>query len=353
MVEKYQFFKLNEAGELEIYADHHMLSSLRTCEGYFEESILNSTSTRYRSWSLEFGQWIHSCLEFYYTSHMKKTPVDVKGLVSYGNILWLSMDMDYFSKTNTKQCKSLGGSMGAAGLLGQYFTVHNDSERLRTVACEVGFGKHKEVYIGSYYHPSSDKPVHFYLTGRIDRIVDNGDKLSPFDHKSASYFKGAEMANFTPHEGMQGYVFALQQIMAKNFPHLAEQGKICDSIVINHISVTPTTNPYDRFKRSTISYSPAQMEAWRKRQMRSFKRLFEIVVLGETADWNTQTCSNMYHHECPFKALHEQDAINRDSIFNQKYVKIAQWNPYDPDANLTQGEREAQQKAEAQVGIQG
>jgi hypothetical protein len=329
---RYPFLKVGSDGVLEIYADHHTLSSVRKCEAYFIESIANRLSGTGRAWSLEFGSWLHYCLEYYYQNQKNGKDVSVYELSKFGGMAWDKLDMDFWSKIEDKRCKTIGGKLGAVVMLAEYHAMYMSRERLRTVATEVGFGYAKEVPILTDHTLYSYAPFRAYYTGRIDRIVDNGTVISPFDHKSQSAFTGKEVTSFKPHEGMQGYVYATSHIISGLFPEIAAEGRICNSITINHISLKPCTNPLDRFKRSTPTWTPTQMEQWRLRQVSTFSRIYEMLVLERPADYSTDYCNMMYHHECPYKALHEQDDEYRPIVMNQKYVQVAPWNPYESEA---------------------
>src|SRR3990172_6794708 len=216
----------------ELYADNHVLSSLRKCEAYFTESIVNCSVTKYRSWPLEFGQYFHEVLELYYQAQKDET-FELSKWLSQANTLWLKYDLEYFA--NFKQYKVLGGRFGAITLFTEYYQVHgNKQEILKTVGLEVAFGLNKEVFLGSVFLHSQTTTIQIdcYLTGRLDRIVDDGKFIYHLDNKTTGYFSGNEASNFKPHDGMLGYVFAVREIMKLLYPSLAEEGRLCNKIII-------------------------------------------------------------------------------------------------------------------------
>lgn len=345
---KYKFIRVGDDGVCEIFADHHMLSSLRQCEGYFDESILNNRRGNHRAWSLEFGSFIHESLEYFDDAENSKWnpsniwsfPLGEDESVAYPHTVtnWIQVCKNlWFEKykleefANIKQYKSMKGWPGAELLLLQYYTIYGDGrERLRTVGTELGFGLGKEVPVQTT--PSEKYPFRAFLTGRLDRIVDNGQVIGPMDRKTTAYFDGSEGSDFKPHEGMQGYVYALQHLInAVTEGEAARMGRLCNSIIIDHISLRETKDERDRFKRSIKNYTPNEMEQWRLRQLSTFSRLYDIVINERTPDWNTAVCSYMFYHDCPYKALHEVDELQRPIVLNAFYKKAEPWVPYSRD----------------------
>src|SRR5271165_6231715 len=109
LVQKYpNFLKLGQDGVLEIYLDNQMLSDYRKCPGIFVERYLNNKRFKGgRAWSLEFGQYVHHCLDYYYKAHEenwakqfqfddKETIQDAVNFMAVCCYLWNKYDLDYF-----------------------------------------------------------------------------------------------------------------------------------------------------------------------------------------------------------------------------------------------------------------
>lgn len=339
-------FKIAEDGILEMYADNHTLSSYRKCPGYFVESMLNRTGTSGRSWSLEFGQYFHKVMEYFYKSQKEewkgtweiRFPLNTEAfsnpLQTFENFLsitrecWLEYKLDELSET--PGFKKLGGYIGALNLFTQYYNTHFQQERLRVVGTELSFGRSKEVYVGTYFEKPINKEslqIRFFYCGCIDLVVDDGSIIGPMDHKTTSYFDGTEGSGFKPHDGMQGYVYAFQKMLPEA---LKAQGRTCNSIYINHISLqTKNTNPTgsDRFKHSIISYTPAEMDEWRNRQVRTFTDIYRSVILEEPVNWDTERCNSWFgFNECAYKQLHAAAPLSRDIIRKSNYIQIEAWS---------------------------
>lgn len=344
----FNFVKKITETEYELYCDHHMLSALRKCEGYFVENILNR-SVRGRSWPFDFGIWIHACIEYMYMNPVQRVTKwqsefntaqvskDCTGrycsapeLVDYGASLWNKMEFQKYHATH-KQYIAFGGFSGAAKMLLHYWQCYGETrEPLTIVGTECAFGSAKECFIGEFTITLGGLSVvvKCYYSGRIDIIVDDGVSLGVLDTKSTNKFDGNELTNFTPHEGMLGYIYALRHILNNQFKDLYN-GRPCNRMVINHVQVSDTKNYKERFKRTPITYTLEQLDAWRERQLRSFKKLFEITVLGNTPDWNTELCSHWYFKSpCPYQELHRQTPSSQETIRRAQYIQLEPWSPY-------------------------
>lgn len=310
----------------ELYADNHILQTLRQCEAMFVENFMQCIAPRGdRSWSIEFGIWTHSWLEHFYKNYKTITCSD---LVEFGTQKWLKMNMQYFVQQPKlfKTCADLGGLTGGVNLIVHYFMMYGEQrETLNIIATEVAFGKEKEVPILEQPLPQYNIPFRAYYCGRMDAVSDSNTVVSPVDHKTTSTISPNTGRDFNPHEGIEGYVYALNKIYKRFFPSLQRS---CNKAIVNHLQVKHTSQYADRFKRTEITYSPAKLEEWRLRQIRTFKRMYDLLVLEESPDWNSQTCHNIYNHPCSYRTLHEQDPVNRQAIIDAHYVKIESWNTY-------------------------
>lgn len=341
-------FAMGEDGVLEIYADNHILSSYRKCPGYFVESIMNRRGTKGRQWSLEFGQYFHKIMEYFYKAQKEEwkgifcevvpkiegaillencPEQNLQNLLALVNIYWYMYDLDAFK--DHPSCKKLGGLIGATNLFLQYYLQHYQVERLRVVGTELSFGRAKEVPIhddNTWCLLDGDcVRVRMYYCGRIDLVVDDGTIIGPMDHKTTSYFDGSEGSEFKPHDGMQGYVYAFQRMLPEN---LRAQGRTCNSIYINHVSIkTEEKDGRGRFKHSIKSYTPAEMEEWRLRQVRTFTDIYRHIILEEPIYWNTEACGRWFgFSDCPYKQLHEAAPLSREAIAKSNYVTIEAWS---------------------------
>lgn len=332
--------QIGSDGVPEIFADNHILSHLRLCEAFFIESFLNNLHQKgERSWSLEFGIWFHKVMEKFYTTQDKQAAssgilgaqvneVQCSDMATYASEVWLASDMNYFNTKPEyyKVCAKIGGLTGAIQLVVDYWRMYGEGrDTLKVIGTELSFGRGKEVPIYEYNEawPMIRLPFRAYYCGRMDAIGDDGSSIFPVDHKTTSTINPLTTGrDFKPHDGMQGYVYALNQISKSYFPTLQ---RTCNKAMVNHVQVNYSADYTKRFKRTPLHYSPLELEAWRVRQIRSFRKLWEIAVEEQSPDWNTNTCHDIYNYPCPFRLLHEQDPVNRNSYLQAHYVQIEPW----------------------------
>jgi hypothetical protein len=317
------------------------------CEAKFEEEILNSQYTKAeRYWSLEFGSWVHDCLEaFYHAFRITGIAPEVDTWTKYSLKLWDAYDLSYYKpdplklvkdyRTDEKKYHAFGGREGAAAFLIHYYAFYMN-QRYRVVATEISFGRKQEVLLGTFeiLLPVSENLTHIlrvrcYLTGRIDLLVDNTYKIGPVDHKTTASFDGYESQDFDPHEGITGYIYTINAILGTQFPD--NPHKICRDGWIHHISTKSTDEP--RFKATPINKTPGQLEEFRLRQLRTCKKIVELLN-GETADRNTNICNNIYNRSCPYRELHRQPTEQRQGTLRQFYEVREAWNPEKPPSLL-------------------
>lgn len=337
-----------EDGVLEMFLDHHMMSTFRQCEAKFvEEHLTNAVPRGERFWNLEFGLWVHDCLKPFYDSFKK----DGKALLvddwtKQGLRLWDEYDLDYYKpdplkiqklwRTDNKKYHAFGGKQGAAAFLIHYYAFYMD-QRYRVVATEIAFGRKHDVLLGNFrffkdtwwdfgnvkYEDGIE--VRVYLTGRIDLLVDNTYKIGPVDHKTTANFDGYEGNDYDPHEGITGYIFTTDAILSTMFPD--NPHKICRDGWIFHISSNALDQP--RFKATLVTKTKQQLEDYRARQLHTAKRILNV-LMGDGPDWNTAICNNIYNRMCPYHELHRQPAEQRQAILKQFYVIREAWNPEQP-----------------------
>lgn len=347
---KFHWLQRAEDDTLEMFLDHHALSSFRMCEGYFIEKFVNSLSYKggLGAWPLEFGIVFHEVVEYLYESKAisKFDPAQLRDIAVNA---WVKTDLDRFHEHKT--LIALGGMQGFIALVMQYVTYYSsDLERLRPIATEVAFGKAREVPLGEFkiFEDIQDleggycdngitgayRNIRCYLTGRIDFLMDSGTSIGPMDHKTSAFFKNNPMNTFETQEGMTGYIFATNKIIKDKFPGLA-QVRSTDRMWMNFIQIKSEPDPQKRFKRVPLFKTPFQLEEYRLRQLRTFKKIFQLVIEGDgVADWNTNLCNSWFYQECMFRNLHRQGTQAAQDLVRITDFKVAEpWDPQKVDQN--------------------
>jgi hypothetical protein len=331
---------------IELFLDHHVLSTLRTCESLFlNEHLLNirpKYGTGRKPWFLDFGSFMHDCYDVYYKSLKDGKVIEIIEWLNYAKKLWLEMKMnEYGALGNIDQDKyeDIGGWDGVASLLIQYYTFYMDL-RVRVIDTEISFGQNREVPLGTFQHflntdDYNDYPynINCYLTGRIDLLIDNGNKIGPVDHKHTHRFKGDEWTKFNPQDAITGYILAINSIMQQSYPKYYEQGRQCLSAWVYHISACSPSKSRKtgelgpRFKATPIDKDLSQLEDYKARQLTTFKRICAILFNDETPQWNTNACHNIFNRRCPMLPIHEAPSREWNHIIADHYEIGEAWNP--------------------------
>jgi hypothetical protein len=331
LVKKYHWLQIGEDGVLELYLDHHALSTFRQCEAAFELSIMGNVQSTKKSWNLEFGIIFHKMVETFYILQLENKFSFAEWL-SYATELWGERDMDG-NFYEHKMYKTLGGLPGFLAMMGQYVNhFAGDMDRLRVIGVEITFGKQKEVLLGEFTSPYAistalQSNIRCYLTGRIDFLMDNGSAIGPLDHKTTAYIRDNPANSYDPQEGMTGYIYASQRIIKDKFPELLAARKV-DRIWMNFAQIAPEADAMKRFRRIPIYKTAYQLNEYAQRQLRTFHKIYDMLVLGERPDWNTAICNNFFHSECQFRSLHRQNTPSAlFNVLNSDFKVGTEWNP--------------------------
>ena len=339
---KFHWFEIDPVdGVINLYLDHHSLATFRSCEAAFELGMMANIKPKFKSWNLEFGIVFHSAVEKFYREKQA-------GTFNLNN--WLFDCMKYWHDASLdeqfyehKMYQSLGGAEGFFAMMAQYAQhFAGEVDRLRIIGIEIHFGKKKEVPIGVFITTKLDPTIQMhrriefdakttkvrcYLTGRIDFLMDSGNSIGPLDHKTTAFFKGNPADAYDPQEGMTGYVYATKYILEKNFPELISGRKV-DRIWMNFAQITPQADAMKRFKRVPIFKTDYQLEEFRRRQLRTFHKIYDMVILGERPDWSTDRCNNMFHSACQYRSLHRQNTPEGMlNVLQSDFVVSKAWDP--------------------------
>lgn len=329
-ITKLHWIKELDEGRYEMVLDHHMLSGWRSCQANFE--LLHIEGRRIKagySWPIEFGTLLHKMIEDIYKWRADGT-FTLDRLTHEAYHMWDEKNMERFK--DHKTCKSLGGKMGFIALChayAQYYT--QDWERLRIIGTEIAFGRNREVpldVVDMKGHQGRPIRLHCYLSGKIDFLADDGNKIGPVDHKTRAAFGIQDLgAGYNPHEGMSGYVYAAKHIIKTHYPKLAEQRQV-NTAWMNFIQISHETNPLKRFKRVLLMRTDYQLEQFRLRQLETFKDIFRYLDEERPASWNTEMCAHWYGTDCVYRAVHRQpDEQSQLIVLNNDYTHNTYWNP--------------------------
>lgn len=340
----------------EMIMDHHMLSTWRMCQGHFEHLHIEGRRPKNGySWSLEFGILFHQIVKDIYD--WKEEGTFTYERISYhASTLWDEANMDKFKEHPTY--KSLGGRMGFIALCYQYVSYYtSDTERLRIIGTEISFGQNKEVPLGTVRLTLNvdgilqDVIVDCYLSGRIDFLADDGVKIGPLDHKTRAAFGKKDLgAQYNPHEGMTGYIYATRHVLNHRFPAIAAE-RVCNTAWMNFIQVTNEADMNKRLKRVLVMRTDLQLESFRIRQLETFTDIFRYLAESRNAQWNTEACTHWYGVTCMYQSAHRQaDKSSQLLILQSDFTSGVYWNPESEE--LENGHTVSRDNKEYQTAMQ-
>jgi len=318
-----EFYRIRPDGRWEIYTDASMMGTFGVCEAMFYESYVQCLAPKGdRPFARDLGSWWSSVCEHIYTADFNSKRLDSKEIVDMSMKVWNELQMDELEKHHPRSFKEFGGRYGALQMIAEYAQrqLPIDYQTWKIVAAEASFGRNREVCIGE-----TDKII-LYWMGQPDLFVLSGERLFPVDHKSIAYIDANTSRKYKPNIQIPGYVVA-GQILAKSLGYEIS----VDRAVINCVARSDRTDKsgdskHPRFKRIPVTYTPSELEEWKRRRLLQAERVRHCFEFNEWL-WNENTCSNFYNKPCPFQNIHEKPPDVRQVVINADYVKRDFWIP--------------------------
>ncbi|HEY1644838.1 MAG TPA: PD-(D/E)XK nuclease family protein [Candidatus Saccharimonadales bacterium] len=336
LASRLHWIRIAEDGVIEIYLDHHALSTFRSCPAKFKLEMIDGRrpkatagSAGTGSWSLDFGILFHKVMEYYYTN-FRSPDFSAATAIAYATKQWHEMGFQSWSAADGY--KNVGGLEGFQWLINFYFAKYaTENERLRVIGTELYFGKGKEVPL--QLEATSAAPFRLFYSGKIDLLIDNGFSLGPLDHKTSSNFKGKDPnLGYMIQDGMTGYVFA-SKYMVRDVLKLHPLARKTNMILMNYVQVARAKDLQSQFKRVPLYKSDAELEQWRLRQIATVRDILNS-TWGLFSDpplpfwYDTSHCTNTYYRECIFFPVHRiADPANQLVVLNNDYDIKPVWNP--------------------------
>lgn len=326
-----------ETGRLEFVIDNYLLSMYRSCPAYFMLVAVEGWKRKSREggtperiWPLDFGTLFHRLMEEYYAYYKTDRFTLEDFAITRALAHWKDMEMDFHLAA--KECQELGGYPGFAGMLIQYaLQFKAENEVLNVIASEVSFGKNRDVPIYPLLDEVNDAiycPADIYLSGRIDIIAEDGRKILPLDHKTVGNFYKDPTSRFLADDGLTGYIYAVDKMLAKLFPDIAAKRK-CDTILVNIIS-KKVPKEGSRFKRIPIWKGTAALESYRQRVIATCNNILndlELYCRGLSVPRDNSKCANWYFRDCQFLDVHrQQDASGEQATLSNGFLKFPIWD---------------------------
>lgn len=329
-----QIFEYNSnTGRLMVFLDNHLLSTCRKCEMFFIEEFKNNLRPKGvtgQQWNLLFGAFWHKLMEemfSYKIEHKKLKPLNE--MITYTQRLWYTLEWKMEQFADIKAFQEIGGLDGVLIMLIEFMKVF-DNDKFEIIATEMAFGRDREVPIldwritGHDSHIINKYDLDMYLVGRPDLVISNGQRIGPLDFKTAGRFTGREQNMYKPYDELAGYVYAIDYILGNKYK---SRGFSCDIAFVVCVLKSSSEKIEKKSLSFPVSYTRSELEEYRLRQISTFNRIYELLVLGEIPQWNTQLCNNDFYHDCQYKPLHNISLRDRQLIINGNFIKTERWNP--------------------------
>jgi hypothetical protein len=318
-----QLYEIRPDGRWDIFLDATMARVYGACPAMFKESFIeNLVPKGEKPFAMNLGSWWSRVMEEVYTAQFHNKPLQPSEFIALSMRVWNELKLDELEALHLKQYKEFGGRYGALTMISEYATrqLPIDYRTWKILAAEASFGRNKEVCIGE-----TDKIV-LYWMGQPDLYVISDGRVLPVDHKSTGWIDAYTSNKYKPDVQIPGYIIA-GQILAKSlsldFP--------IDRAIINCVARTDRTDKTDsgkfpRFKRFLISYTPDELDEWKRRRLQQAELLRNSIETN-TWQWNETACSSFYYKVCPFRDIHEKTPAVRLVVIAANYKKREPWIP--------------------------
>jgi hypothetical protein len=280
-----------------------MTSTFTHCPRLYAIQYVRNRRRNSPSISLSFGGLIHTGLASYYeTLQEGGSPVDatLKALNAVSEAAYEDPVEDYRTRAR------------AALVLKQYGEKWLDEPSLKILMTEGPF---------TVSIPSSDGGS-FQWGGRIDLVVEYGERLWVMDHKTTSVFSRYYFDNFDLDPQMHGYRMAAEILSRREI-----FGVIINVLIIHKRDA--------KFERRAIPLSRFHTDAWRTRQEHLLGRIADIRKMDPKGDkaldpsvWppNTENCVGKYgpcsaHQVCILPSVRAQEV----TIHNEWHHQTWDW----------------------------
>lgn len=318
-----QLYEVLPDGRWAIFLDATMTGSLGVCPQMFHYRFVQSIKPKGEAApARDLGSWWSAVMEEVYARFAKEQKLDGYTLVQLATSKWAELRLDESEKISPKKFKEFGGIHGAIQMICEYADRQLPIDYLtwKIIAAEASFGRNREVCVGE-----TDKIV-LYWMGQPDLAVASQGRLLPVDHKSVEQIDANLHKKWKPNIQLPGYIIAMQ-VLCKSLKY----DLIVDRCIVNicarrDITKRDTGEKRPRFMRIPISFSPEELEEWRRRVLRRAEQLRWCFENNEWA-WNEYACQNQFYRPCPYRNIDSKPPGVRDAVRQADYVQVEPWIP--------------------------
>lgn len=312
-------------GRWAFFFDSSAIRSFTECEAYFKLRHIDNIGTRGRAWKRDVGSWWSSTLELYYKAYRANAQsVSLSDMMEFAIHAWDEHKMDEFEAMMPATYNDFGGRKGAILMAGDYYHWSMPIDSMsweRIISVEEGAGRLREIHIGE------NKSVIVYYIVKPDLFVLNKQMLiEPVDHKTKDYIQARLIHSFKPHQQLQGYIVAAQEIAN-------EMGikTVVDRCTVNVAARNvpgPRAKQQERFTRFPVYYSAYELAEWRTRTVETATRL-RYCIENDVWLWNDSACHK--YSGCMFRPIHAASPDARATVIRSAFEILPPWTPYKTD----------------------
>jgi len=280
-----------------IVFDSQILSSLQKCPYYLNLAFMRRLGVEHKAQALESGDLLHTMMKVFYTLKIQRPDLPYEQYIEHSKQIGREKAITLAQELETSEevsyhfeeyCKFREGEFWIPKAVEKSFTI--------------------------LLHESEEDNLRIYYEGIIDLVVDSEAGEAVVDHKSSR--RNMPNPNIELSNQFMGYCYSLG----------------INTAVINKVGFQKTLKPAERFTRVPLSYSNAQLAAWRDNTIWWAKQLAWFVD-NNTFPQNFTGCDK--YSGCIFgEACKTDPGAAREFVLENHYKELPAWNPHTRDKEL-------------------
>ena len=292
-----------------ISVDSQLLNAIQACATKAKYQFIDNLQPPSKAPALEKGSLMHNCLEIYdglkgnCVNEQSDTWLIVReaGLIAGELEPLLNASVEEKIKFSIECSKVFASRMelpteDSTAVLYQFkeYTEFYVNDPWSTLAVE-------EVASAIMYE---DDELQIIYSGKIDRVVEQGNIRAPMDHKTSERRQSPSSLS----NQFIGYCWILGM----------------NNIVIDKIGFQKTLKPVERFQRFILTIDDARIEEWKNNSIYWIKRWVDESLVGQYFPMNLTSCDK--YGSCIYSSICEGNPEGRAWKAERDYVVGQQWD---------------------------
>lgn len=289
--------------------DSQLLNAIQACATKAKYQFIDNLQPPSKAPALEKGSLMHNCLEIYdglkgnCVNESSDTWLIVReaGLIIGDIEPLLNSSVEEKIKFSIECSKVFASKMelpteDATAVLYQFreYTEFYNNDPWSTLAVE-------EVASAVLYE---DDELQIIYSGKIDRVVEQGNIRAPMDHKTS---ERRSMPSSLSNQFI-GYCWILGM----------------NNIVIDKIGFQKTLKPVERFQRFILTIDDARIDEWKWNSINWIKRWVKESLMENYFSMNLTSCDK--YGSCIYSGICESGSEGRQWKMERDYVVGQQWD---------------------------